>query len=136
MNNLKNKLLALDIVDDNDYLDKYCELILTNTATKKEKFKTQKHHIIPRAYFALNNIKLDNSLENIVNLYFKDHILAHYFLALCAKGEFKFKCYCAFCYLAYGKSYVQEKISLNIDFLDNLDYAQQIYSEYRKNLAE
>ena len=43
---LKEKLLVLDLVVDNEYLDKYVELIESNRETKREKFKTQKHHII------------------------------------------------------------------------------------------
>ena len=47
MQNLKEKLLSLGIVEDNEYLDFYCTLIENNRDTKREKYKTQKHHIIP-----------------------------------------------------------------------------------------
>lgn len=49
------------------------------------KFKTQLHHIIPRKYYTYNKLEINNSRENLVNLLYKDHILAHYYLALCAK---------------------------------------------------
>lgn len=80
---MKEKLIKLGFVIDNEYLDKYCELIELNKNTQKEKFKTQAHHIIPR-YTKLNN-------NEIVNLTYKDHILAHYYLCFCSSNnKYKF----------------------------------------------
>lgn len=84
MQELKQKLLELNIVVDNEYLDKYINLILSNRYNKKQKNLTQVHHIIPRKYFIHQNIHIDNSKENLINLEYKDHILAHYYLALCS----------------------------------------------------
>lgn len=89
-NELKEKLIALNIVEDNEYLDKYLSIITSNTKTLRLKYKTQKHHIIPRAVFTHNKEPLDNSESNIVNLEYKDHILAHYYLYMCAIGWFKY----------------------------------------------
>ena len=36
---------------------------------------------------------IDNSASNTVNLFYKDHVLAHYYLALCAKDKKFFVCY-------------------------------------------
>jgi len=83
----KQTLLNLAIFIDNEYLDKYIQLI-NNHSKSYIKFKTQKHHIIPRAYFKHNNYKLDNSKNNLVCLTYKDHILAHYYLYKCSKGWF------------------------------------------------
>ncbi len=90
MDKLKTKLLTLEIVEDNDYLDKYISIITSNRKTLRLKYKTQKHHIIPRAVFTHNKEPLDNSESNIVNLEYKDHILAHYYLYMCATGWFKY----------------------------------------------
>lgn len=76
---MKETLIKLGIVIDNEYLDKYCELIESNKNTKKEKFKTQAHHIVPR-YTKLND-------NRIVNLSHKDHYLAHYYLCLCSGND-------------------------------------------------
>ena len=89
-NELKEKLIALNIVEDNEYLNKYLSIITNNTKTLRLKYKTQKHHIIPRAVFTHNKERLDNSESNIVNLEYKDHILAHYYLYMCAIGWFKY----------------------------------------------
>ena len=53
--NLKQKLLSLGIFQNNEYLNKYIDLIVINENTAKEKNKTQRYHIIPRQYFKINN---------------------------------------------------------------------------------
>ena len=50
---LKNKLLDTNAFIDNYWLDLYCTLIVYNLSTKKEKYKTQSHHIIPIAYYKM-----------------------------------------------------------------------------------
>ena len=84
---LKEKLLSLKLVVDNEYLDKYVELIESNKDTERKKFETHKHHIIPKFYYRNNNLVIDNSKNNIVNLTLKDHILAHYMLIKCGLGD-------------------------------------------------
>lgn len=44
---LKNKLLETGIFIDNEWLDKYVELVVSNQGTSYTRFKTQNHHIIP-----------------------------------------------------------------------------------------
>ena len=84
---LKEKLMSLEVFIDNQYFNKYIELIETNLMTKKQKDVTQSHHIIPRYYFKHNNIDIDNTKENRVNLKYSDHILAHYYLSMCCINE-------------------------------------------------
>ena len=84
---LKQTLLQINLVQDNEYLDSYCALIEANRKTKREKFKTQKHHIIPKYYFKQNNLPIDNTKNNYVNLIHKDHLLAHLYLFKCAKNN-------------------------------------------------
>ena len=80
---LKNYLLATNMFIDNDFLVDYCKLIIENLTTKRTKFKTQVHHIIPKSYFKIIRKEVNNNKENLVNLQYSDHILAHYFLSLC-----------------------------------------------------
>ena len=77
--NLKEKLLSLDVVSDNEYLDKYVKLIEYNRNTKREKFKTQMHHIVPRSYYKHCQKHVDNSKHNLVYLTHRNHVLAHYY---------------------------------------------------------
>ena len=86
-NTLKNYLLATDMFIDNDFLDEYCRLIIANLSTKRAKFKTQSHHIIPKSYFKIIREEVNNNKENLVNLQYSDHILAHYFLSLCCSNK-------------------------------------------------
>lgn len=87
MKNLKEYLLELELVKDNCYLDAYVKLVQDNEDTQGIKYETQKHHIIPKYYFVSRNLIVDNSINNIVTLLYKDHILAHYYLALCSYDE-------------------------------------------------
>jgi len=77
----KEKLLATNCFFDNEWLSKYNSLIIKNLNQKKIKFKTQKHHIIPRSIY------VDNSDANLVNLLYPEHILAHYYLMKAANNN-------------------------------------------------
>lgn len=129
MENLKQKLLELGIVKDNEWLDKYVELIESNRETKAEKFKTQKHHIIPRSYYVHNKLDINNSEDNIVNLTYSSHILAHYYLWKCAK-TYHFK----------GANASSVKLLtdvlpnlLDLDTLDNYDDLYENFIKYRSD---
>ena len=83
-------LIENNLLVNNEYLFKYQTLILKNKGTKKEAFTTQVHHIIPKAAFKLLNLDVDDSYANKVNLVYQDHLLAHYYLAKCSLGQFKY----------------------------------------------
>lgn len=86
--NIKQNLLNTKLFIDNQYLDNYCEIIENNEYTKKQKFKTQVHHIIPRCICLKLNIDSMNDKDNLINLYYKDHLLAHYYLCLCCNDAY------------------------------------------------
>lgn len=102
----KEILLKYEWFTNNEYLDKYCELINKNITRSYEKFKTQKHHIIPiHCYkykithdlsskdhdYSFYKKLADNDINNYtVNLLYPDHVLAHYYLSLCTEGQIKF----------------------------------------------
>lgn len=84
---LEEKLLQYDnCFEINSYFKMYVELIEANMSTKENKPYTQKHHIVPRNYFNKNNKRVENGW-NLVNLSFKNHILAHYYLSFCLKDK-------------------------------------------------
>lgn len=92
---LKQVLLQTELVEDNIYLDNYCSLCLTNIVTQRQQYKTNLHHVIPVAFYKINfNVpdrkqaeKLATVDKNNFSIYllYKDHLLAHYYLAMCAK---------------------------------------------------
>ena len=75
----KEFLLNCDLFIDNEWLDKYVDLI-NNNSIESVAGKTEDHHIIPKFYFRANNLDIDNSDTNIVTLLYCNHVLAHYFL--------------------------------------------------------
>ena len=128
---IKNKILSTKYFIDNEYLDKYCELIKQNESTEKQENKTNKHHIIPRSYFKMLSLPVDNSAENLVHLLYKDHILVHYYLCLCTKGQFKYKLSVAFFQLV-NRKWKYKDFNPEID----LSEYQKIYEEYMVKHSE
>lgn len=88
---VRERLLSTQIVEENEFLDKYVQLIEKNRTLVQIPKKTQRHHIIPVCYYKSMSFSVDNSKENLVNLYYRDHVLAHYYLALCSRGKFKYQ---------------------------------------------
>lgn len=125
---LKSKLLNFNQIENNIYLDEYCKLIFDNITTKKQSFKTQSHHIIPKSLFKLNKVKIDNSQYNLVNLNYKDHLLAHYLLCLCARDElFKYYMFMSIQFITSFESISGENLN---QFVNGLDEYQRLYEEH------
>ena len=80
----KEDLLKTGYFKNNNFLDKY--LYLFNEPVL-ENF--EKHHIIPRAFFKIKKIEVDNSKNNLKNISMKNHYLAHYYLTKCTSGTLK-----------------------------------------------
>ena len=127
---LKTKLLETNCFKDNEYFEEYIKLIIANEFTQKEAFKTNKHHIIPQCYYTNLNIEVDNSKENIVNLLYKYHILAHYYLSLCTVGRLKYQMASAF-FKLLSRKYMYEKFNPK-----DLDKYQEVYENNRRYMAE
>lgn len=83
----KEQLLKTGYFIDCEYLDKYIDLINSNELTSKEKYITESHHILPKLFFKLNKKPVDNSDNNLVNLKYSDHILAHCYIALSSNNN-------------------------------------------------
>lgn len=123
---LKANLVSLVDIVDNEFLDEYINLVLINSDTKKEKFVTNKHHVIPRCYFKLHGLPVDNSEDNLVNLRYADHIKAHYLLCKCTKGIFSQKCYGAFRYIFYKYNEIGDLLFTDFD----LNFLQDRYTQF------
>ncbi len=90
MSSLKDKLLQHDGFVDNEYLDKYVQIIERNRRTTRRAGNTNSHHIIPKSWFKLHKQPVDNTLSNLVILTYREHTLAHYYLCLCTKDELQY----------------------------------------------
>lgn len=134
MENVKNILLSTKFFIDTEYLDKYIDLINNNRNQPHIKFETAKHHIIPRFIFKYMKKPIDNSKDNLVNLYHWQHLLAHYYLAKsCASENALQASRCALIFI-YGK-YDFESISESL-FIDNQKEIQEYVTESRKIQVE
>lgn len=90
---LKDRLLNT-IAEDNYYLDKLIDLVNANNSFPKKKEHNsgrELHHIIPRFYFKMEHLELDNSENNLVSLTRGQHFLIHYYTYMCCKKRFKCK---------------------------------------------
>jgi hypothetical protein len=135
----KEQLLKTGYIEDNQYLDLYTKLINDNLQTACEKFKTQQHHSIPCACYASRAEANKDPLNLKVNLLFKDHIIAHYYLCLCAKtSQFRYKMIAAIEF-TLGKSMNitnQEIVAALQEWLRADQEFQAAYEEYTKIRAE
>lgn len=129
---LKDYLLGLGLVIDNEWLDKYCELIENNKTTPRQPYKTQMHHIVPKFYFKVMAQSIDNSSANTVNLLIKDHLIAHYYLCGCATAKFKGK---AFACISYILGHLNTLPDYK-EFVKSLDHIEEYYLEYRKMIND
>ena len=87
LNEFKEKLFSYNIFENNEFFNLYAELIFKNFTTNRIKYETAKHHIIPVKYFKMNNLLVDNSKNNVINLLHKDHLKSHIYLALAIKDS-------------------------------------------------
>lgn len=60
---------------------------IINSARLNPPESGHKHHIIPRCFFKMNNLNVDNSDENLVLLSKEQHCKVHKLMSLCAKDE-------------------------------------------------
>lgn len=95
-NQIKQALINTGYFKSNAYLTLYCNLLVKNINNSCIAGKTQKHHTIPACYYSsVKKISLkegrkeaDRDPNNlVVNLRFRDHILAHYYLVRCCSEE-------------------------------------------------
>jgi hypothetical protein len=123
---LRDIFLKLGDFIDNSYLEKYINLILLNLDTSKQIHKTQSHHIIPRAYYKYHRLKVNNLDNNLVNLEYKNHILAHYYLALCTVGKLQ---ECNAVAFAMMTNYEYLLTDDEITIISNLDKYAEIHEQ-------
>lgn len=57
---------------------------IINSARLNTPTKGHRHHIVPRCWFRMNNLPIDNSNDNLVLLSYEDHVKVHKLSMLCA----------------------------------------------------
>jgi len=140
---LKQYLLNTSLFINNDYLDQYVELVLNYSTTDKY---TEKHHILQRCYYKHNNLSVDNSADNLVNLSYKDHCKAHWLLYFCTCDYLKQANECSVRYISemYKKltgiekhkfDFNQDDFNLLQKYMNDIinDDSSRYWSEYEIN---
>ena len=89
---VKSKLLELGYIN-NEWLDKYLEMLEANLSTTRDRKSTQAHHAIPvNSYwnsdesYNRREAEKQSRLDEInfkVHLLYKDHLLIHSYLTMC-----------------------------------------------------
>ena len=130
-------ILLQDIIDkfnfteedlDQEYMNKYSQLIIDNINTESKKGKTQRHHIVPQFCYVDRQLPIDNSPSNQVNLLYRDHILAHYYLAMAGKDIFAYKNFVPMFIIFGHKNFPHTEQ----DFIQNLPDIQALYEKCRE----
>ena len=140
----------LDEVQLFEYNQHFVAMMNTiNAARLNPPIKGHKHHIIPRCWFKMNNLDVDNSDDNLILLTVEDHIKVHKLITLCVKdSKFRGKMNYAYARLTtnnadwtlnkgigssnYGKKFTEEhKKKLSISHKGII-----FTEEHRKNLSK
>lgn len=137
---LKNELLKTNIFIDNEYLDKYINIIINNNVDKVP-YETAIHHIIPKS--VCKNLGINPDVDtNLVILKHKDHILVHFYIVLCVNEPYKNKLMSALMYMRYGyiKNYKVKILNEDLNKIENelvkySDVYQQLMSDYSECIS-
>ena len=93
-----------------------------------------KHHIIPRCWFKMNNLPVDNSKDNMVLLTEEDHIKVHRLCILCAiNPQLKGRMALAVHRLLKGKK--DTMVSYNMSGINNPRFGKPRSKEIRDKIS-
>ena len=115
---MKQKLLETGYFVDNQYLDEYIKLF-KKPISPDEPFWCF-HHIIPRSFFIMQKLPIDNSPENMVKVTLETRYKAYFYLFNCTKGLLKEK-------VQFYYFMMQNKVDHYA-----LDYSSKVYAQIEK----
>ena len=120
----KEELLSTGHFIDNSYLDDYIKLI---SGISKASYM-ERHHILPRAYYNLVKLEVDNSNDNLVYLSFADHCKAHWLLYYCTAGKLQYAMQTAFVMMVNGLAkYIEDYTEA--DFVELQEMKNQLLQD-------
>lgn len=137
---MKEKLLGLGVFVDNEYLDLYCSIIKDNLKSKRIKYQTQAHHVIPCCLYDSRELATKDPKNFIVHLQYKDHVLAHYYLtAAASEPSIQAKLFLAIKYqLGWnrgGNGLTPEELQFKTEFKLSEEF-QQLYEKAKQAVGQ
>lgn len=106
-------------------------LNIINAARLKQPESGHKHHIVPRCWFTMNNLSVDNSKDNVVLLTYADHVKVHKLAYLCAKDS-KFKGKMSYAYHRLTNEYVTKDANKGVY---SSNYGKKFSNEHKLNIS-
>ncbi|WP_294241572.1 hypothetical protein [Pseudobutyrivibrio sp.] len=107
---------------------------IINAAKLNPPKEGHKHHIIPRCWFKMNNLPVDNSKDNLVLLTEEDHLKVHRLTILCAATpQLKGRMALAVHRLLKGKK--DTMVSYNMSGVNNPRYGVPRSKEVRDKIS-
>ena len=135
MNNkedLRKRLVDSGLFYDNEWLKLYVDLLYDNRLQLHISRFSEGHHAFPTHCSDLLGLEHDDSKENIFEIEYKYHILAHAYLALSAKNQKVKQINCAtFAWLSGGQNL--EKVSSKDE--EFFKYLEEIQEKYKNDLS-
>lgn len=131
IDDIKTNLININLCVDNDYLDKYVNLISNRKIQEKLELNhfTQSHHIIPVMYYKHENISIDNTTSNRVVLKPSEHIIAHWYLSNCSLPD----------YFKYGNliavNFLENVLHVSIEEFIQSEEEQDLYNSRMAELS-
>ena len=96
-----------------------------------------KHHIIPKCWFKMNNLEIDNTESNLVLLSYEDHVKVHKLAILCAATDsFRSKMGFAVHRLTNGSFRGMKHTKETIEIIKEKRKNQVITEETKKRISE
>lgn len=124
--------MILDVFKYNQHFVAMINII--NNARLNPPVEGHRHHIIPRCWFKMNNLPVDNSKDNMVLLTEEDHIKVHRLCILCAiNPQLKGRMALAVHRLLKGKK--DTMVSYNMSGINNPRYGIPRSKEVRDKIG-
>lgn len=122
----------LEVFDYNQHFVAMMNII--NAARLNPPESGHKHHIVPKCWFKLHNLPIDNSNDNLVLLSVEDHIKVHRLSVLCAATpRLKGRMALAVHRLLKGKK--DDMVSYNMSGVNNPMYGVPRSKEIREKIS-
>jgi hypothetical protein len=121
----KQDLLDTGFFKNNNFLDKYVALFDEDYSNTD---KLEGHYILPKSYYWIKKIPVDNSKDNLKNISYKNHYLACYYLLQCTTGILR-KC------MRYHFTKMNNKIAM-VAFEINSQIYEQVRTNEKQNFSD